>query len=60
VFDPEETDQNLPRMVSYTFFDQVGPGAHQVEVLFAGCCSGAPPQGVAAWAGSPVLALHYR
>jgi hypothetical protein len=60
VFDPEETDLNLPRMVSYTFFDQVSAGSHQVEVLFAGCCSAAPPVGVAAWAGSPVLALHYR
>jgi hypothetical protein len=60
VFDPEETDLNLPRMVSYTFFDQVTPGLHQVEVLFAGCCSAAPPVGVSAWAGSPVLALHYR
>ena len=61
VFDPEETDQNLPRMVSYTFFEQVNPGLHQVEVLFAGCCSAAPPEGeIAAYAGSPVLALHYR
>ena len=60
VFDPEETDLNLPRMVSYTFFDQVSPGPHQVEVRFAGCCSAAPPGGVAAWAGSPVLSLHYR
>jgi hypothetical protein len=60
VFDPEETDLNQPRMVSYTFFEQVSPGIHQVEVLFAGCCSAAPPVGVAAWAGSPVLALHYR
>ena len=41
VFDPEETDLNLPRMVSYTFFKQVSPGIHQVEVRFAGCCSGA-------------------
>ena len=61
VFDPEETDLNLPRMVSYTFFKQVSPGIHQVEVRFAGCCSGAPPAGqIAAYAGSPVLALHYR
>jgi hypothetical protein len=61
VFDPEETDQNLPRMVSYTFFERIGPGSHLVEVLFAGCCSGAPvPGAVAAYAGSPVLALHYR
>lgn len=61
VFDPEESDQNLPRMVSYTFFEQVNPGLHQVEVLFAGCCSAAPPEGeIAAYAGSPVLALHYR
>jgi hypothetical protein len=61
VFDPEETDQNLPRMVSYTFFEQVSPGLHEVEVLFAGCCSAAPPEGeIAAYAGSPVLVLHFR
>jgi hypothetical protein len=61
VFDPEETDQNLPRMVTYTFFAPVSPGLHQVEVLFAGCCSAAPAPGeIAAYAGSPVLALHYR
>ena len=60
VADPEETDQNLPRMVSYTFFKEVRPGPHTVDVLFAGCCSGAPPVGVSAYAGSPVLLVHYR
>jgi hypothetical protein len=61
VFDPEETNLNLPRMVSYTFFKKVGPGTHTVEVLFAGCCSGAPvPGAVAAYTGSPTLTLSYR
>lgn len=61
VFDPEETDMNLPRMVSYTFFKPVTPGNHTVDVLFAGCCSGAPvPGAVAAYAGSPTLTLWHR
>jgi hypothetical protein len=38
VWDPEETDKNLTRMVAYNFFDSVGPGQHRVEVLFSGCC----------------------
>ena len=38
VWDPEETDKNLTRMVAYNFFDSIGPGAHRIEVLFAGCC----------------------
>jgi hypothetical protein len=61
VFDPEETDLNNPRMLSYTFFKRVRPGTHTVDVQFAGCCSGAPvPGAVAAYAGSPVLTLHHR
>jgi hypothetical protein len=60
VADPEETDQNLPRMTAYTFFKAVEPGLHRVEVLFAGCCSASPPAAPLAWAGSPVLAIHYR
>ena len=60
VLDPEETDMNLPRMVSYNFFAEVQPGAHTVDVLFAGCCSAAPPPGVTmAQVGSPVLTLEY-
>jgi hypothetical protein len=38
VWDPEETDKNLTRMVAYNFFAPVAPGAHTVDVLFAGCC----------------------
>jgi hypothetical protein len=60
VMDPEETDLNLPRMVSHSFFKKVPPGSHTVEVLFAGCCSGAPPVGVSAYAGSPVLVVQYH
>lgn len=60
VADPEETGQNLPRMTAYTFFKVVEPGTHRVEVLFAGCCSASPPASPLAWAGSPVLAIHYR
>jgi hypothetical protein len=60
VVDPDETDKKLPRMVAYTFFKEVKPGTHSVEVLFAGCCSASPPQPPSAFAGSPVLAVHYR
>jgi hypothetical protein len=61
VADPEETDMNLPRMVSYNFFAEVQPGVHTVDVVFAGCCSAAPPPGVTvAQAGSPVLTLEYN
>jgi hypothetical protein len=38
VWDPEETDKNLTRMVAYNFFASIGPGTHTVDVLFAGCC----------------------
>jgi hypothetical protein len=38
VWDPEETDKNLTRMVSYTFFASVEAGTHTVDVRFAGCC----------------------
>jgi hypothetical protein len=39
VWDPEETNLNVSRMVSYTFFAEVGPGDHTVRIRFAGCCS---------------------
>jgi len=38
VWDPEETDKNLNRMVAFNFFAAVGRGAHLVEVRWAGCC----------------------
>jgi hypothetical protein len=60
VADPEETDKNLPRMTAYTFFQEVSPGPHRVQVFFAGCCDVAPPAAPLAYAGSPVLAIHYR
>lgn len=42
VWDPEESNLNLSRMVSYTFFAQVGPGVHTIRIRFAGCCSLVP------------------
>jgi hypothetical protein len=38
VWDPEETDRNLTRMVAYSFFATVAAGTHTVDVLFSGCC----------------------
>ncbi|MGH3146613.1 MAG: hypothetical protein ACRDTR_12510 [Rubrobacter sp.] len=58
VYDPEETNLNLKRMVSYNFFAEVGPGEHTVEVLFAGCCS-ANQNASGAAVESPVLTLEY-
>jgi hypothetical protein len=59
VIDPEETDQNLPRMVSYHFFAEVLPGPHTVEVLYAGCCS-SNADARSGVVQSPVLTLQYR
>jgi hypothetical protein len=60
VTDPEETDLNQLRMVSYNFFKEVHPGEHTVEVFFAACCSGAPPPvGTFANALNPVLTLEF-
>jgi hypothetical protein len=38
VWDPEETDKNVNRMVAFNFFVPVERGAHRVEVRWAGCC----------------------
>ena len=56
VFDPEETNLNISRMVSYTFFARVGPGAHTVRIRFAGCCS---PIGNGALVRAAVMSVHY-
>lgn len=42
VSDPNQIDvmfYDVPRMVAYNFFQQVGAGVHTVDILFAGCCS---------------------
>lgn len=38
VWDPEETDKNVNRMVGFNFFLPVERGSHLVEVRWAGCC----------------------
>jgi hypothetical protein len=38
VWDPEEVDLNLSRMVAYNFFARVSNGVHTVRVRFASCC----------------------
>lgn len=43
VFDPEETNLNVSRILSYTFVATVGPGVHTVRIRFAGCCSAVVP-----------------
>jgi hypothetical protein len=59
VWDPEETDRNLTRMVTYDFFAVVGSGQHTVEVLFAGCCGLTGGVTVIAVVRNSVLTLQY-
>jgi hypothetical protein len=58
VYDPEETDLNQPRMVAHSFFKRVNPGVHQVEVRFAGCCSGQPDVGSGNTSASVLVLQH--
>lgn len=58
VVEPEETNLNLPRMVSHQFFMPVGPGSHVVEVRVAAGSNldpAAPPTVTA-----PVLTVQYQ
>jgi hypothetical protein len=57
VFDPEETDNNLGRMVSHSFVAPVAPGLRRVELRFAGCCSPNPGSGVV---NSATLSVQHR
>jgi len=56
VWDPEETNLNVSRMVAYTFFAHVERGAHTVRIRFAGCCSPTPGSGVVRAA---VMSVNY-
>ena len=56
VFDPEETNLNASRMVSYTFLSRVDRGAHTVRIRFAGCCSPNPGSGLVRAA---VMSVNY-
>jgi|SRR5215831_5044168 len=57
VFDPEETNLNVSRMVSYNFFAKVGRGTHTVRIRFAGCCSGSTGNGAVVRAA--VMTVQY-
>ena len=46
----------LWRTLSHSFFVEVGPGVHTVEVLFAGCCG----TSALAQTGNPVLVLQHQ
>jgi hypothetical protein len=59
VWDPEETDKNLTRMVAANFFAAVGPGTHKIEVRFAGCCGLTNGVNVIALVRNAVLTLQY-
>lgn len=58
VIESEETDQNLPRMVSHQFFLRVTPGIHVVAVNVAGGSNIVAP--FYPTVEAPVLTLHYR
>jgi len=57
VFDPEETNLNVSRMVSYNFFAKVGRGTHTLRIRFAGCCSGSTGNGAVVRAAT--MSVHY-
>lgn len=59
VWSPEETDQNLTRMVSYHFFEEVERGDHVVEVFFAGCCGDTSSGNTIATVRSSVLTVQF-
>jgi hypothetical protein len=46
VADPEETDKNLSRMLSYTFFAPLTAGKHTIRVRIASCCTSNPTGGL--------------
>ena len=59
MWDPEETDKNLTRMVAYSFFANLPAGNHTVEVRFAGCCGLTGGVTVIALVRNAVMTLHY-
>ena len=59
VWDPEETDKNLTRMVAYSFFASIGPGTHKVDVRFAGCCGLTGGVNVISLVRNAVMTLQY-
>ena len=59
VWDPEETEKNLTRMVAYSFFASIGPSTHRVEVLFAGCCGLTGGVNVISLVRNAVITLQY-
>lgn len=60
VSEPNQTDEfvDVPRMAAYTFFKEVKPGDHTVEVLFAACCSSGPFG--ATYVDAAVLTLEFE
>jgi hypothetical protein len=61
VWDPEETDKNLNRMVAFNFFTAVGRGPHLVEVRWAGCCGFTNGNTITiATVANSTLILHYH
>jgi hypothetical protein len=46
VVDPEETNLNNTRMLSYTFFAPGTPGKHTVRIRIASCCTSNPVGGL--------------
>ena len=55
VVDPEETDLNNSRMLSYTFFAQASPGIHTIRIKIASCCTSNPTGGLVVRGASLVV-----
>ena len=61
VWDPEETEKNVNRMVAFNFFMPVERGAHLVEVRWAGCCGFTNGNTITiATVANAVLILNYQ
>jgi hypothetical protein len=55
VVDPEETNLNNTRMLSYTFFAHVGPGVHTLRIRAASCCTSNPTGGLVIRAATAIV-----
>ncbi len=57
ILEPEETNLNLTRFRSYTFFASVLPGTHTIKVKVASCCT-SNPTGVLMFRAATLVARY--
>jgi hypothetical protein len=59
--EPEETDKNLFRMLSYTFYMPVAQGTNTITVKWAGCCTASGRTNPNVFEiGRSTLLIHYK